>query len=234
RGRPQRLALRPRAPRWTVDEGEAAGRTLRPPRPGQGSLGAVRRRLLRESQVQPVLLVFEDLHWIDSETQALLDNLVESLPAVQVLLLVNYRPEYEHRWGSKTFYTQVRLDRLPAQSALELLHGLLGEHTTVATLAPLLIDRTEGNPFFLEESVSALAETKVLAGARGAYRLVTPLNEVQVPATVRAVLAARIDRLRPEDKRLLQSAAVIGKDIAFPLLAVIADKPEQELRLSLA
>jgi class 3 adenylate cyclase/tetratricopeptide (TPR) repeat protein len=198
------------------------------------TLDALKRLFIREAQIQPMLLVFEDLHWIDSETQALLDSLVESLSAVRILLLVNYRPEYTHRWGNKSFYTQLRLDRLPAESALELLHNLLGDHATVAPLAPVLIDRTQGNPFFLEESVSALAETKVLVGERGGYRLGRPLSEIQMPPTVRAVLAARIDRLPPEDKRLLQSAAVIGKDVAFPLLATIADQSVEELGRRLA
>jgi predicted ATPase len=112
--------------------------------------------LLRESQVQPLLLVFEDLHWIDSETQALLDRLVESLPTARLLLLVNYRPEYQHGWGSKTFYTQVRLDPLPPVSAEEVLQVLLGDDPSLAPLTRLLITRTEGNPFFLEESVRAL------------------------------------------------------------------------------
>ena len=198
------------------------------------TLDALKRLFIREAQIQPLLLVFEDLHWIDSETQALLDSLVDSLPAVRIFLLVNYRPEYAHRWGSKSYYTQLRLDRLAAASALELLNGLLGEHATVAPLAPMLIDRTQGNPFFLEETVSALAETAILTGERGAYRLARPLSEIQVPTTVVAVLAARIDRLDPEDKRLLQSAAVIGKDVAFRVLATIADQSEDELHRRLA
>ena len=107
---------------------------LDPPQRRQRTLDAVKRLLLREAQVQPLLVVFEDLHWIDSETQALLDSLVESLPPARLLLLVNYRPEYEHRWGSKTSYTQLRLDPLPPESALELLHGLLGEDPTIEPL----------------------------------------------------------------------------------------------------
>jgi class 3 adenylate cyclase len=138
--------------------------SLDPPQRRQRMLDAVKRLLLREAQVQPLLVVFEDLHWIDSETQALLDNLVESLPPARLLLLVNYRPEYEHRWGSKTSYTQLRLDPLPAESAFELLHGLLGEDGTIEPLTPILIERTEGNPFFLEESVRALVETRALVG----------------------------------------------------------------------
>ena len=127
--------------------------------------------LLRESQVQPLLLVFEDLHWIDSETQALLDSLVESLPTARLLLLVNYRPEYQHGWGSKTYYTQLRLDPLPPASADEFLQALLGDDPSLAPLKQLLIARTEGNPFFLEESVRTLVETGVLVGEPGAYRL---------------------------------------------------------------
>ena len=207
---------------------------LDPPQRRQRTLDAVKRLLLREAQVQPLLVVFEDLHWIDSETQALLDSLVESLPPARLLLLVNYRPEYEHRWGSKTSYTQLRLDPLPPESAFELLHGLLGEDGTIEPLTPILIERTEGNPFFLEESVRALVETKALVGERGAYRLAKVLTDIQVPPTVQAILAARIDRLSPEDKRLLQSAAVIGKDVPFALLAAIAEEREEELRRGLA
>jgi predicted ATPase len=115
--------------------------------------------LLRESQVQPLLLVFEDLHWIDAETQALLDSLVESLPTTCVLLFVNYRPEYQHAWGSKTYYTQLRLDPLRPESAGEFLQGLMGDGADLEPLTRLLITRTEGNPFFLEESVRTLVET---------------------------------------------------------------------------
>ena len=190
--------------------------------------------LLRESQVQPVLLVFEDLHWIDTETQALLDSLVESLPTAQILLLVNYRPEYQHGWGSKTSYTQLRLDPLPPMSADAFLHALLGDDASLQPLTHLLIARTGGNPFFLEESVRTLVETGILQGERRAYHLEQALPTIQVPATVQAVLAARIDRLPPEEKGLLQTAAVIGHEVPLPLLQAIADMPEEVLHRSLA
>jgi predicted ATPase len=186
---------------------------LDPAQRRQRTIDAVKRLLLHETQLQPLLVVFEDLHWIDTESQAFLDSLIESLPPARLLLLVNYRPEYEHSWGSKTFYTQVRLDPLPPESALELLHGLLGEDRTIEPLTSILIERTEGNPFFLEESVRALAETKALLGQRGAYRLAMAPTDIQVPPTVQAILAARIDCLPPEEKRLLQSASAIGKDV---------------------
>ena len=198
------------------------------------TLEALKRVLLRESQVQPLLLVFEDLHWIDSETQAVLDMLVESLPTARVLLLVNYRPEYQHSWGSKTSYTQLRLDPLPEASADTLLQALLGDDTSLVPLTQLLIARTQGNPFFLEESVRTLVETGVLSGERGAYRLAQPLDTLQVPATVQALLAARIDRLPPEDKRLLQTAAVIGTEVPWSLLQAIADTADEALYRSLA
>ncbi len=197
-------------------------------------LEGVKRILLRESQVQPLLLVVEDLHWIDSETQAFLDSLVESLPMARVLMLVNYRPEYQHGWGRKAYYTEVRLDPLAPESAEELLDVLLGGDPALPALKQLLIDRTEGNPFFLEESARTLIESRVLVGERGHYRLARPIESIQVPATVQAVLAARIDRLPPEEKRLLQSASVIGKDVPLAVLEAIADVPEPELRENLA
>ena len=200
-----------------------------PPQRRQRTLDAVKRLLLRESQVQPLLVVIEDLHWIDSETQALLDSLIESLPTARLLLLVNYRPEYQHGWGSKTYYTQLRIDPLPPESAEELLQALLGSDSSLAPLKQLLIARTEGNPFFLEESIRTLVETKFLVGERGSYRLEKTLESTQVPATVQAVLAARIDRLPPDEKRLLQSAAVIGKDVRLVLLQAIADQSEEEI-----
>src|SRR6516162_990267 len=207
---------------------------LDPPQRRQRTLEALKGVLLRESQVQPLLLVFEDLHWIDSETQALLNSLVESLPTAQLLLLVNYRPEYQHGWGSKTYYTQLRLDPLPAVSADELLQALLGDDPSLVPLKSLLIARTEGNPFFLEESVRTLVETGVLVGEHGAYRLAQAILTVQVPATVQAVLAARIDRLPPEEKRLLQTAAVIGTEVPLPLLQAIAELPEDAVQRGLA
>jgi predicted ATPase/class 3 adenylate cyclase len=212
---------------------DEAWNALDPPQRRQRTLDAVKRLLLRESQVQPLLLVFEDLHWIDTETQALLDGLIESLPTARVLLLVNYRPEYEHAWGRTTSYLQLRIDPLPPESAEELLNALLGGDRTLEPLKRVLIERTEGNPFFLEESGRALVETGALLGERGTYRLARPLPAIQVPATVQAVLAARIDRLPSGDKAILQMASVVGKDVPFALLQAIAEPAEDELRAAL-
>ena len=201
--------------------------------------GCGEARLLWESQNQPLLLVFEDLHWLDAETQAILDTLVESLAGAQLLLLVSYRPEYEHHWGGKTYYTQLRIDPLPSEEAATLLQALLGANLSLELLTRRLIERTEGNPLFLEESVRTLVETKILVGEPGVYRLMqarrrSSLHEspelvgeraasllmkttenIRVPATVQAVLSARIDRLPVGEKSLLQTAAVIGTEVPF-------------------
>jgi class 3 adenylate cyclase/tetratricopeptide (TPR) repeat protein len=218
---------------FDVPVDDAAWDALDPPQRRQRILEAVKRLLLRESQAQPLLLIFADLQWIDSESQALLDTLIKSLPTARVLLLVSYRPEYQHAWGSKTYYTQLRIDPLPPESAAELLTALLGQDGTLEPLKRTLIERTAGNPFFLEESVQTLVETQVLVGERGAYRMTRAPEVWQIPATAQALLAARIDRLSPEDKRLLQAASVIGRHVPFTLLQAIADVPEESLRRGL-
>jgi class 3 adenylate cyclase/tetratricopeptide (TPR) repeat protein len=209
--------------------------TLDPPQRRRRTLDAVKRLLLRESQVQPLLVVVEDLHWIDSETQAVLDGLVESLPAARLLLLVNYRPEYQHTsaWGSHTYYGRLMLDPLPAEGAERLLAALLGSNAGLEPVTRMLIAQTEGNPFFLEESVRTLVETGALTGERGAYQLARPLAAIQVPATVQAVIAARIDRLCVTDKTLLQTASVLGKDVPLGLLQAIAEVSEDELHAAI-
>src|SRR5262245_8098842 len=231
------LALGPSLPAFLalleVPVEDASWQALDPSQRRQRTLDALTRLLLRESQAHPLLLVFENLHWIDAETQAFLDGLVESLPAARVLLLVNYRPEYQHGWGQKTSCAQLRLDPLPPVNAAALLQSLLGDDASLEPLKARLIERTEGNPFFLEESVRTLTETQVLVGDRGAYRLAKTLPSLQVPATVQAVLAARIDRLPPEEKHLLQTAAVIGTEVPLALLEAMTEVPDELLRLGL-
>ncbi|MGQ0526137.1 MAG: AAA family ATPase, partial [Betaproteobacteria bacterium] len=207
---------------------------LEPAERRRQTLAAVKRILLRENQLHPLMLVFEDLHWIDAETQVFLDSFVESLPASRILLAVNYRPEYRHGWANKTYYCQLHVDPLPPESAEDLLDALLGRDASTATLKRLLIQRTEGSPLFLEESVRTLLETRVLVGERGACRLVAEPDTLQVPATVQSIIAARIDRLEPQEKRLLQAAAVVGTHVPYPVLEAIVELDEEALRRSLA
>ena len=204
---------------------------LDPAQRRQRTLEAVKWLMLREARQQPVLVIFEDLHWIDTETQAFLDTLVDSLGSARLMLLVTYRPEYGHAWGGKTYYSQLRLDPLPPESAEELLDTLLGDDPGLFPLKQRLIER--GNPFFLEEIVHTLVETKALAGEQGRYRLTRPLDAIRIPATVHAMLAARIDRLAQEDKSLLQIASVIGKDVPMALLLAIAELSDEALHRGL-
>jgi class 3 adenylate cyclase/tetratricopeptide (TPR) repeat protein len=207
---------------------------LDPQQRRQRTLDGVKRLLFRESEVQPIVLVFEDLNWIDAETHTLLDRLVHSLPDSRMLLLVSYRPEFRHTWGHKSHYSQLRLSPFGPDTAAELLEALLGHDPSLDPVRKLLIARTEGNPLFLEESVRTLVETRALEGTRGAYRLVKSVETIRVPPTVQAILASRIDRLPATDKHLLQAAAVIGKDIPFDLLRAIASESEDNLHRGLA
>ena len=192
------------------------------------TLDGIKRILLRESLNQPLLLMFEDLHWIDAQTQALLDLLADAIPNARVLLLVNYRPEYRHGWGSKTHYAQLRLDPLGQESAEELLGALLGEDAGLQPLRRLIIEKTHGNPFFMEETVQVLLDEGVLV-RNGAITLTKPLSELGIPPTVQAILAARIDGLPPDEKDLLQTLAVMGKEFPLGLVKKVTGKSDDEL-----
>ena len=208
--------------------------SLDPPQRLRLSLDAFLQLLSCESQRQPLLVIFDDLQSDDSVTQSFLDSLVESIARNRIMLLVSFRPDYRHGWRHNNYYAQLRLDPLPDGSARAMLDALVGCDAQLLPLKHRLIARTEGNPFFIEESVRTLVETGVFGGPRGAFRLEKDPEAIRVPATVEAVLAARIDRLAPDGKRLLQSAAVVGKDVPFVMLRTIADMDEDALHRGLA
>jgi class 3 adenylate cyclase/tetratricopeptide (TPR) repeat protein len=197
------------------------------------TLDAIKRIMLRESLNQPLMVIFEDLHWIDSETQALLNSLVDAMANARILLLVNYRPEYRHEWGSRTHYAQLRLDALGRESADEMLSAILGNESDLIPLKRLIIERTEGTPFFMEEMVQTLFEQGVLQ-RNGVVRLARPVSAIKVPATVQAVLASRIDRLLAAEKELLQTLAVLGREFALNLVQRVTLKSSDELEEMLA
>jgi class 3 adenylate cyclase/tetratricopeptide (TPR) repeat protein len=198
----------------------------------QRTLDAIKRVLLRESLKQPLMVVFEDLHWLDDGTQAFLNLLADGIAYAPLLLLVNYRPEYHHEWNNKSYYTQLRLEPLRPENAEQMLEMLLGNRTEFVPLRRLIIEKTEGNPFFIEELVQALLEQGILqrsADAEGAPNLVKSLDELKLPPTVQAVLASRIDRLATREKELLQTLAVIGREFSVPLIKRVVNYPEMEL-----
>ena len=193
------------------------------------TLEAIKRILLRESLNQPLMVVFEDLHWIDEATQEFLNMLADSLGTAKILLLVNYRPEYSHKWNSKTYYTQLRLDPLGRESAEEMLSALLGDGAELSALKRLIIDKTEGNPFFMEETVQVLLDEGALVRDGSSVKLTKPLAELKIPPTVQGILAARIDRLPAEAKDLLQTLAVIGREFPLSLIRAVVPKSDDEL-----
>ncbi|MGO4332635.1 adenylate/guanylate cyclase domain-containing protein [Cupriavidus sp. 2TAF22] len=200
----------------------------------QRTFEAIKRLLVRESLAQPLELIVEDLQWLDRETEAFLGFLGESVASARILLLVNFRPEYRHDWSRKSYYTQLRLGPLGEAEARELLRALLGDAAGIAPLEHLILAQTEGNPFFIEEVVQDLVEGQVLRGERGHYRLEQIPGKLHIPATVQGVLAARIDRLQPAEKALLQTLAVIGKVFPWSLLARVVEQPEDTTRSLLA
>ncbi|HYL60446.1 MAG TPA: adenylate/guanylate cyclase domain-containing protein, partial [Candidatus Acidoferrales bacterium] len=202
---------------------------------------AVKHLILRESLNQPLLLIFEDLHWIDSESEEVLNLLADSIGTARILMLVNYRPEYRHQWGNKTYYTQLRLDPLGPANAGELLSAMLGDSDELQPLKKMIVERTEGNPFFIEEMVQVLFENGVLtrdvfadAGSTASVKLAKPFASIQVPPTVKGILAARIDKLAPDDKDMLQTLAVIGKEFPLGLLRRVIAKSDDALTQTLA
>jgi class 3 adenylate cyclase/tetratricopeptide (TPR) repeat protein len=196
------------------------------------TLDAIKRILLRESLNQPLIVMFEDLHWIDDQTRECLNLLADSIANARILLLVNYRPEYSHQWNSKTYYTQLRLDPLGKESADEMLSALLGDSAELAPLKRLIIERTEGNPFFMEETYQVLLDEGVLIRG-GVTRLTKPVAELKIPPTVQAILASRIDRLAPATKELLQTLAVIGREFPQSLIRAVVPRSHDDLSLML-
>jgi class 3 adenylate cyclase/tetratricopeptide (TPR) repeat protein len=196
------------------------------------TLDAIKRILLRESINQPLMVIFEDLHWIDEQTQEFLNMLADAIANARILLLVNYRPQYSHQWNSKTYYTQLRLDPLGKESADEMLAALLGDGAEIAQLKRVIIERTEGNPFFMEETVQVLLDEGALVRDGSSTRLTRPLGDLKIPPTVQGILAARIDRLSADAKDLLQAVAVIGREFPISLVrAVVATSGDELERL---
>lgn len=195
---------------------------------------ALWRVLQRESVDRPLQLVFEDLQWLDQETEAFLDYLRAKVLSARMLLLVNYRPEYRHDAVQDGNYCELRLEPLGQQETAELLDALLGQDASLDTLKPRILAQTGGNPFFIEEVVQTLVEEQLLTGNAGHYRLKQAPGNLHIPTTVQGVLCARIDRLSGAEKMLLQTLAVMGKDFTWSLVQRVVEQPADQLRRGLA
>ena len=193
----------------------------------QRQLFSVMRRVVARGEGATITLI-EDLHWVDAGSEAWIEQLVDATSGSDSLLLLNFRPEYHAHWMQKSWYQQLPLLPLGPEAIQELLDDLLGIDPSVHGLAALVHERTAGNPFFAEEVVQTMIESGHLEGSKGSYRLVTPIEGLEIPSSVKAVLAARIDRLPEREKQLLQAASVIGKEFAEPILNAVLNWPPIE------
>jgi class 3 adenylate cyclase/tetratricopeptide (TPR) repeat protein len=191
--------------------------------------GALRRLVQTGRPESPVVTSIEDLHWIDGGSEAFLEQWVDAIAGTPGLLLVNFRPEYHADWMQKSYYRQLPLAPLGPEAIRELLDDLLGTDPSIAGLAETIHRRTGGNPFFTEEVVQSLIEAGNLEGTKGHYRLAAPVEALAIPSTVQSMLAARIDRLAEREKQVLQTAAVIGRELAEPVLAAVSQLPKGDL-----
>jgi class 3 adenylate cyclase/tetratricopeptide (TPR) repeat protein len=200
----------------------------------QRRLVAVNRRLIERGNPGGFVILIEDLHWIDAASEAFVSEYVDAIANGPGLVLLNFRPEYRADWMNKSWYQQLPLDPLGPEAIRDLLRDLLGEDSSVGGLAERIHERTQGNPYFTEEIVRSLVESGALEGTRGAYRLTSPMESLEVPYSIHAVLSSRIDRLDEREKRLLQTAAVIGKEFSEPILARVSGLSDAELADSAA
>ena len=216
-----------------VSDPEQRPPALDPEIRGRRLLTFVRRLITSRSRREPALVLMEDLHWLDAGSERFVENAVEANAGTRTLFLVNFRPEYHATWTQRASYQQVPLQPLGPEAITALLHDLLGADPSLEELAARIRERTQGNPFFVEEVVQTLAEAGSLAGTKGAYRLARHVDELAIPPTIQAVLAARIDRLLEREKRVLQTAAVIGKEFAEPVLRRVVELAEPDLGAAL-
>jgi class 3 adenylate cyclase/tetratricopeptide (TPR) repeat protein len=197
------------------------------------SFDVVRRVVQARGRRETTITLLEDLHWFDGGSEAFLEPLIDATLGTRGLIILNFRPEYQAAWMGKSYYQQLPLSPLGADAIRELLDALLGNDPSIAGLAEAIHARTGGNPFYTEEVVQSLIESGKLQGGKGAYRLVTPVDRLEVPTSVHAILAARIDRLAEREKDVLQTAAVIGREFDEPTLAAVVEQDAPQLREAL-
>jgi class 3 adenylate cyclase len=193
---------------------------------------ALRDLFLRESQERPLIMAVEDLHWIDKTSEEFLDYFIGWLANAKVLLVLLYRPEFTHRWGNKSYFNRIGLDELTLQSSAELVKAILEEGEAAPELRDLILNRAAGNPLFMEELTHALLENGTIEKKDKQYILTRTSSDLQVPDTIQGIIAARLDRLEENLKRIMQVASVIGREFAFRILQAISDMHE-ELKSSL-
>jgi predicted ATPase/class 3 adenylate cyclase len=190
---------------------------------------ALRRIVLKGSEIKPLIMAFEDLHWVDKSSEDLLKDLLDSISGARVFLIFTYRPEFIHRWGGRSYYSQITLNRLSNRESLIMVSHLLGTQDIERELAELILEKAEGIPFFIEEFAKSLKELKIIEKKDNEYRLVAGIQKVTIPSTIQDLIMARVDSLPESAKEILQTGSVIEREFSYELIKQVTDLPEQEL-----
>ena len=192
-------------------------------------IDSLKRIVLRGSEFRPLVMAFEDLHWVDKSSEDVFKSLLESIPGANVLLIFTYRPEFVHTWGGRSFHSQLSLSRLSNRESLALVSHLLGTDKIDRSLEELILEKTEGIPFYVEEFVKSLRDLKIIERKDGTYRLVKDVQAVAIPSTIQDVIMARVDSLSEGAKEILQTGSVIDREFSHELIKRVTGLPDQEL-----
>jgi len=197
---------------------------------------ALKRIVLKGSEIRPMILAYEDLHWMDTSSEDALKYVLESIPGARVLMIFTYRPEFVHTWAAKSFHSQITLNRLSNRESLAMLSHLLGTEEIDSDLEELVLEKTEGVPFFIEEFIKSLKDLKIIERKDNKYRLAKDIQDMAIPSTIQAVIMARVDSLLDEVRDVLQTGSVIEREFTYDLIKRVTGISEQELlsRLSIA
>ena len=190
---------------------------------------ALKRIILKGAEIRPLIIALEDLHWLDQSSEEALKTILESLPGSRVLAIFTGRPEFVPPWGGKTYHSSLMLQRLSIRESLEMAAHLLGTGGLEKSLEELLLEKTEGIPFFLEEFLKSLQGLKLIENRGTLFRPFQECSEMSVPTTIQEVILARVDSLPPEAKEVLQTGSVIEREFGFPLIKQVMNFQEPEL-----
>jgi class 3 adenylate cyclase len=193
------------------------------------TIDALKQLVLRGSEARPLILAYEDLHWVDKSSEEVLKTILESIPGARVLLIFAYRPEFVHTWGGKSYHNQVNLNRLSNRESLEMVRHLLGMEHIDSALEEFILLRTEGIPFFIEEFIRSLRDLQIIEKRENTYRIVKDIEDVTIPSTIQDVIVARVESLPDRAKGVLQTGAVLGREFSHDLLKKVIELPEPEL-----
>jgi len=192
---------------------------------------AIHQIIIKGSEIRPLILIFEDLHWIDRSSEEIMKSVLDIIPGIPVLLIFSYRPEYVHSWGGKSYHSQVTLNRLSNRESLEMLTYLLSTNDVEKDLQELVLSRTEGIPFFIEETVKSLIELKII-DKKNNYRLAKNIQDLTIPSSIQDVILARVDTLPEPAREILQNGSVIEREFDYKLIKEVTDQSEKDLMVN--